>query len=98
MSTRLERILYMDALINDSRYPSVKRFIEVNYQYIISLEEAINMMLNKVKEKLTGFIEGILFADNCDVVMTEKLTDDYLKKRWWPIDAPPPGTPPSPCS
>ncbi len=28
MSTRLERILYMDALINDSRYPSVKRFIE----------------------------------------------------------------------
>ena len=55
---------------------SVKRFVEVNYQYIISFEKAIDMMLNKVKKKLTDFIEDIFFVNNCDVVMTEKLTDE----------------------
>ena len=33
-------------------------------------------MIQKVKEKFINFIEDILFAYNCDVVMTEQLTDE----------------------
>ncbi len=65
MSTRLERILYMDALIQDSRYPSVKTFME---HFEVS-ERTIIYDIQFLKDRLNAPIQysrshgGYFYAD-----------------------------------
>jgi len=80
VSTRLERILYMDALIHDSRYPSVKTFME---HFEVS-ERTILYDIQFLKDRLNAPIQysrsygGYLYSDPTWRLSTFHVTEGDL--------------------